>query len=80
MGLLEQQLQGKSLADYTSEALRVSLNLALATNTADMWELYLEQEGYSGSVTDMMAKWWADKNVPPQFRNYTSSAIYIASP
>ena len=80
MGLLEETLKGKSLADYTNSELKIALNTALYTNTADMWSRYLVQQGYSGSVADMMIKWWADKNVPPQFRNYTSSAIYIDSP
>lgn len=80
MGILEEQLRGESLADYTNEQLRISLNTALYTNTADMWKRYLEQQGYSGSVADMMAKWWAANNVPPQFRNYINSGLYLFNP
>lgn len=77
MGLLEETLQGQNIADYTNEQLRLSLNTVLYTNTADMWRRYLIQQGYSGAVGDMMAKWWVDNNVPAQFRNYINSSMYL---
>ena len=77
MGLLEETLGGKSLADYTNTQLRLALGAVLYTNTADMWKQYLNQQGYIGSVSDMLQRYYVDRNVPTQFRNYISAGIYI---
>jgi len=80
MGLLEETLRGKSLADYTNTQLRLALGAVLYTNTADMWRAYLTQQGYTGSVADMLAKYYIDHDVPQQFRNYINAGLYLFSP
>jgi len=80
MGLLEETLKGKSLADYTNTQLRLALGAVLYTNTADMWKQYLNQMGYSGDVSQMLQKYYVDYAVPSNFRNYINAGAAIYSP
>ena len=80
MGLLEEKLRGKSLADYTNTQLRLALGAVLYTNTADMWKRYLNQIGYTGDVSQMLQKYYVDNNVPSQFRNYINAGASIFNP
>ena len=80
MGLLEETLRGKSLADYTNTQLRLALGAVLYTNTADMWKKYLNQIGYTGDVSQMLQKYYVDYSVPSNFRNYINAGASIFNP
>ena len=80
MSELDVQLAGKSLADYTNTQLRLALGAVLYTNTADMWKQYLNQIGYTGDVSQMLQKYYADYNVPSNFRNYINAGASIFNP
>ena len=79
MSELDQRLAGQSLADYTNKQLRLALGAVLYTNTADMWSRYLKQCGYSGALANMLQRYYADYNVPAQFRNYINAGAYLES-
>lgn len=80
MGILEETLKGKSLADYTHSQLKLALGAVLYTNTADMWKQYLNQLGYSGDVSQMLQKYYVDYNIPAVFRNYVNAGASIFNP
>lgn len=77
MSDLEVALAGQSLADYTKAKLMTALGTPTYTSVGDMWYKYLISEGYTGSFTDMLNKFYVDNSVPLWARNPYNASIYI---
>lgn len=77
MSDLEVTLAGKSLADYTKSKLMTALGTPTYTSVGDMWYKYLISEGYTGSFTDMLNKFYVDASVPYWARNPYNASLYI---
>jgi hypothetical protein len=77
MSDLEVALAGQSLADYTKAKLMTALGTPTYTSVGDMWYKYLISEGYTGSFTDMLNKFYVDASVPLWARNPYNASVYI---
>lgn len=77
MSTLEQTLSGKSLADYTKAKLLTATGATVYTSVGDMWYKYLVGQGYTGSFTDMLQKFYVANSVPYWARNPYNASLYI---
>jgi hypothetical protein len=77
MSTLEATLAGKSLADYTKEKLLAATSATNYTSVGDMWYKYLKAQGYTGSFSDMLQKFYVANSVPYWARNPYNASLYI---